>query len=122
MGKPLFETHRFGDRRTVVRRYMKGEQVMIRGHGDTEVDRVTVFNADCDVKVTEEFIRYGSNGLWVPVQLHTGPGDVVDANAPRETLHTGPGDVVDANAPRETLPTATVRMSWWRRFVAWFWT
>lgn len=43
MGKPLFETHRFGDRRTVVRRFKKGEQVHFLAHHGTEADRATVF-------------------------------------------------------------------------------
>ncbi len=106
MGKPLFETHRFGDRRTVVRRYLKGTQVMIRGDRTAlDADRATVFHADCDVKVTEEFRNHVTRGEWVVVMIHTEPGDIVDANA-----------------PRETLPVAELRVSWWRRLVAWFWT
>ncbi len=110
MSKPLFETHRYGDRRTIVRRFFKGQQIHLLAHHGTTTDRATVFNVDCDVKVTEEFTKVGpGDAVWSVVQVHTGPGDVVDADLPRETR--APDDV----------PIAKLRpLSWWARIKAWF--
>lgn len=85
MTKGLVETYKDGDRRTLVKDYPRGEVRV----GDTLYN----FKRAVRVKVTEQF----NLGLgWRVVVIHTGPGDIVDA---------------------EPDP-----ISWWQRITAWFWS